>query len=119
MSHHLFAIRIWLILTVVAVSLAGTPAFAQGATALRVDPSASSAQVNNRVEVQVIVDNAANLTAFELHLAFDPQVLEVLENERPNFRFLYDPELPLKEKISIVATEMYGAWKRSRAVVSP
>ena len=37
------------------------------------------------------------------------QVLEVLENERPNFRFLYDTKLPLKEKIRIVATEMYGA----------
>jgi formate--tetrahydrofolate ligase len=37
------------------------------------------------------------------------QVLEVLENERPNFRFLYDTKLPLKEKIKIVATEMYGA----------
>jgi formate--tetrahydrofolate ligase len=37
------------------------------------------------------------------------QVLEVLEQERPNFRFLYDTGLPLKEKIRIVATEMYGA----------
>jgi formate--tetrahydrofolate ligase len=37
------------------------------------------------------------------------QVLEVLENERPNFRFLYDTRLPLKEKIRAVATEMYGA----------
>ncbi len=37
------------------------------------------------------------------------QVLDVLENERPNFRFLYDTKLPLKEKIRIVASEMYGA----------
>lgn len=37
------------------------------------------------------------------------QVLDVLENERPSFRFLYDTKLPLKEKIRIVATEMYGA----------
>ncbi len=37
------------------------------------------------------------------------QVLEVLANERPNFRFLYDTKLPLKEKIRIVSTEMYGA----------
>ncbi len=37
------------------------------------------------------------------------QVLEVLANEKPNFRFLYDTNLPLKEKIRVVATEMYGA----------
>ena len=37
------------------------------------------------------------------------QVLEVLETERPDFRFLYDPALPLKDKIEIIATKMYGA----------
>jgi formate--tetrahydrofolate ligase len=39
------------------------------------------------------------------------QVLQVLENERPQFRFLYDTSLPLKEKIRIVATQMYGAME--------
>jgi formate--tetrahydrofolate ligase len=39
------------------------------------------------------------------------QVLQVLDTERPDFKFLYDPELPLKEKIQIVATKMYGAME--------
>ncbi len=37
------------------------------------------------------------------------QVMDVLENERPQFKFLYDVEMPLKDKINKIATEMYGA----------
>jgi hypothetical protein len=79
MSRNLLSIRIWLILTVVAVSLAGTPAFAQGGTVVRVEPAASSAQVNDTFNLSISVDNVANLTAFELHLAFNPAVLEVAQ----------------------------------------
>ncbi|MGC1377160.1 MAG: hypothetical protein WA821_13095, partial [Anaerolineales bacterium] len=67
MSRNLLAIRIWLILTVIAVSLTGTPAFAQGGTVVRVEPSALSAQVNEAVNLSIKVDNITNLTAFELH----------------------------------------------------
>ena len=78
MSRNLLAIRIWLTVMVIAVSLTGTSAFAQGATAVRVDPSALSAQVNDNVNLSVKVDNIANLAAFELHLSFNPGVLEVI-----------------------------------------
>jgi formate--tetrahydrofolate ligase len=37
------------------------------------------------------------------------QVVEVLENEESHFRFLYDVDQPLREKIKAIATEMYGA----------
>lgn len=37
------------------------------------------------------------------------QVLQVLETERSDFRFLYDPRSPLKDKIHRIATEIYGA----------
>jgi formate--tetrahydrofolate ligase len=37
------------------------------------------------------------------------QVIEVLENESSHFRFLYDVHQPLKEKIAVIATEIYGA----------
>jgi formate--tetrahydrofolate ligase len=37
------------------------------------------------------------------------QVLDVLSNQEPDFRFLYDEKLPIKEKIRIIATEIYGA----------
>ncbi|MCR4401844.1 MAG: formate--tetrahydrofolate ligase [Firmicutes bacterium] len=36
-------------------------------------------------------------------------VLDALERDEPNFRFLYDLELSVKEKIEILATEIYGA----------
>ncbi|MCG7841245.1 MAG: formate--tetrahydrofolate ligase [Methanomassiliicoccales archaeon] len=37
------------------------------------------------------------------------QVGEILEKETSNFRFLYDVDQPLKDKIKVIATEMYGA----------
>jgi LysM repeat protein len=78
MSRNLFAIRIWLILSVIVVSLANTPAFAQGGPVVRVDPAATSAKVNDTVNVSIKIDNIANLTAMELHLSFTPSVLEVV-----------------------------------------
>lgn len=36
-------------------------------------------------------------------------VLETLESEKPDFHVLYDEKLPIKEKINILATEIYGA----------
>ncbi len=35
--------------------------------------------------------------------------MDVLENEEPQFRFLYDTDRPMKEKIKTIATEIYGA----------
>jgi LysM repeat protein len=78
MSRNLLAIRIWLILMVLASSLTGTSAFAQSAgTVVRVDPSTVSAKVNDSINLTIKVDNVANLTAMELHLSFNPSVLEV------------------------------------------
>ncbi|MGV8983232.1 formate--tetrahydrofolate ligase [Clostridium sp.] len=37
------------------------------------------------------------------------KVLDVLENEKSNFKVLYDENLTIKEKIHIIATEIYGA----------
>ena len=36
-------------------------------------------------------------------------VLDVLENDKPQFRYLYDIDRPMKEKIKTIATEIYGA----------
>jgi LysM repeat protein len=71
------SIRFWLLIIILVVSLAGVPALAQAATAVRVEPSAISAQVNDTVNISIKVDNVANLIAFELHLSFNPSVLEV------------------------------------------
>ena len=37
------------------------------------------------------------------------QVIEAIEKDQCDFRYLYGTDLPLKEKIRIIATEMYGA----------
>ena len=37
------------------------------------------------------------------------KVLETLENEKSNFKVLYDEKLTIKEKIHTIATEIYGA----------
>lgn len=41
--------------------------------------------------------------------ALAEMVLNTLENKKSNFRPLYDEKLPIKEKISIIAKEVYGA----------
>jgi LysM repeat protein len=78
MSRAWLAIRIWFFLGVFAVSLISIPAFAQGATAVvRTDPATASVKVNDSFTVLVKAENIANLTAIELHLSFNPAVLEV------------------------------------------
>ena len=77
MSCNWLAIRVWLVVIILATSLGGASAFAQSATVVRVEPSTLSAQVNDTVNICIKVDNVANLTAFELHLSFTPNVLEV------------------------------------------
>ncbi|MBU3145872.1 formate--tetrahydrofolate ligase [Clostridium sp. CF012] len=37
------------------------------------------------------------------------KVLDTIENEKSNFKVLYDHKLTIKEKINIIATEIYGA----------
>ena len=77
MSRNWFVIRVWFVVLVLVASLAGAPAFAQGAATVRVDPSTLTVQLNNTASLGIKVDNVTNLTAFELHLAFDPAVLEI------------------------------------------
>jgi len=77
MSRKIFAIRVWLALSIIFISLAGTPVFAQSSASVRVDPAAPSAAVNASVSVSIRVDNIVDLTAIELHLSFDPNILEV------------------------------------------
>jgi len=78
MSRKFLGIRILLVLMVIAVSLTGTSALAQGATVVRVDPASPSVQVNDTVSLTVKVDNISNLSAIELHLSFNPAILEVV-----------------------------------------
>ena len=77
MSCNWLTIRVWLLAVMLVASLAGTPTFAQGNVVVRVEPSTSSVPLNNAANVSIKVDNIANLSAIELHLSFNPGVLEV------------------------------------------
>lgn len=55
------------------------PAVAQGGAHVRVQPAALSAQPNDQVNVFIQAENVIGLTAFEIHLSFNPAVLEVVE----------------------------------------
>jgi LysM repeat protein len=79
MSYIFSPVRVYLSLIIIAASLIGTPALAQSTTVVRVDPSTALAQVNDRVNLSVKVDNVVSLTAIELHLSFDSNILEILE----------------------------------------
>ncbi|MBI5354699.1 MAG: LysM peptidoglycan-binding domain-containing protein [Chloroflexi bacterium] len=85
MSRNILTIRILLILTILATSLIGTTVFAQSGTVVRVDPVNVSAQVNDNFTVAIKVDNVTNLTAAELHLSFNPAVLEVVGTSNGGF----------------------------------
>ncbi|MDE7445979.1 MAG: formate--tetrahydrofolate ligase [Lachnospiraceae bacterium] len=43
-------------------------------------------------------------------IALAEKVLETLENKQSNFKVLYDDHLSLREKIEVVAREIYGAY---------
>jgi LysM repeat protein len=77
MSCNWSTIRFWLLAILLVAWPAGAPALAQGATVVRVEPAATSVRVNDTFNIFIKVDNIANLTAFELHLSFNPGVLEV------------------------------------------
>lgn len=77
MSRIWLAIRASLAVIVLATSLAGPPTYAQAGAAVRVDPATQTVQVNSTANITIRVDNVANLTAFEIHLSFNPAVLEV------------------------------------------
>ena len=75
MLRNSFLIRIWLVILAVAML---TTACAPSGAVIRVDASSAAFQVNDTVKVPIRAENIANLTALELHLSFDPAVLEVV-----------------------------------------
>lgn len=70
-------IRNLLIAFVAIASLTGNPVLAQGGAAVRVNPATQSAALNGTVNVAIQIENISSLTAVELHLSFNPSVLEV------------------------------------------
>ncbi len=74
---------VWIRLAVIA-GLAGSlglvgPALAQAATIVRVDPPATTIATGQLVSVSIKIDSVSNLGGAEIHLAFNPNVLEVID----------------------------------------
>ena len=83
MSRNRFRNGIWRV-GISAILILGT-ACAPPGPVVTVERSASSLQVNNTERVAVTVENIADLTAFETHLSFDANVLEVMEMDDGGF----------------------------------
>jgi hypothetical protein len=77
MSRHGLTNRIWRVV-VLTVLMLGTSCAPAGPV-IKIEPSISSIQVNNTGVASVQVGNIANLVAYEMHLSFDANVLEVIE----------------------------------------
>jgi hypothetical protein len=58
---------------------------AKAGTELAIEPATSSLAVNETVSVSVNITGVANLTAIEIHLSFDPNILEVVEMTNGGF----------------------------------
>ncbi len=77
-SHSVVIVRA-LGLVVVLAGVFASLAVAQGGARVWIDPAATSTTPNQMVVVAVKVDNVTNLGAFELHLQFDPNFLQVTQ----------------------------------------
>jgi hypothetical protein len=82
MYHNTLRLRIWIV--VLTILMLATSCAPSGAS-IKVDSSTSAVQVNETVRVPIKVENVAELTAFEAHLSFDANVLEVVEVIDGNF----------------------------------
>ncbi len=72
------AIQMGIFLVLIVTLLMPGAALAQG-TVVRVDPASSSMSSGQTAAVSIKVDNVSNLAAFEVHLSFNPAVLEVAQ----------------------------------------
>lgn len=81
MFRNILMLRVWVVIVVtVLLGTACAPSAAPSiSSAVKIEPSASSVQVNDTVNVLIKVENAADLIAFESHLSFDANVLEVVK----------------------------------------
>ena len=76
--HTAYAIRSWVIVALTMMVL-GTSC-APSEPIITIEPSVSSSvQANHMARASVTVENIADLTAFEAHLSFDANALEVIE----------------------------------------
>jgi LysM repeat protein len=82
MQTHTVLVRVALLIGLIAsLALAGS-ALAQGGAVVRIDPAAATAAPGQTVTLSVKVDNVTNMIGAEIHLAFNPNVLEVIDDRQ-------------------------------------
>jgi hypothetical protein len=80
MNHNiLLKARIWLVVALALTLVTSCASSASSGPAVKIESSASSVQVGDTVRVSIKAENVADLTAFESHLSFDANILEVVE----------------------------------------
>jgi len=76
-AHRWCAIGVLLSLLLVPPLTA--PAHAQGSPVVRLEPAAAQVEVGETLSVEIVVENVSNLFGVEVHLVFDPALLEVVD----------------------------------------
>jgi len=66
-----------LILTLVALLALGAFAYAQDGAKVTISPAAQSVEAGQQATVQVMIEDVSNLYGAEVHLSFDPTLLNV------------------------------------------
>ncbi len=80
MNHKiLLKAHIWLVVALALTLVTSCAPSASSGPAVKIEPSASSVQVGDTLRVSIKSKNVADLTAFESHLSFDANTLEVVE----------------------------------------
>lgn len=73
---RLFLLRIGLVFSLVFLSL--QISCASSGSSVKIEPSPSIVQALETTKVLVLAENVLDLTAIEVHLAFDPNLMEVI-----------------------------------------
>ena len=81
-SRKLRGLGRWVTILVLTALLAGgglAPAWAQGGTVVRIDPATVQIEVGQTVVLSVRIENVTNLFGAEVHLQFNPAILQVVD----------------------------------------
>jgi hypothetical protein len=71
---------LWLLIAVSLLMLSGfTPSAAQPQTVVKVVPQTLKLRVGERATVELVIEQVSELFGAEIHLTFDPEVLEVVD----------------------------------------
>ena len=79
MQNKSVVVRLSIIAALISALVLASSAAAQGSATVRVDPATVTVAPGQAFTLSIKVDNVTNLSAFEIHLAFDPAILQVAQ----------------------------------------